>query len=101
MGSRQLGNACTRDSQGETGGYTMLPRIFHVAGGALPIAILAGPATAAPPITGLRAAEPQPTADQLAPGLAVQYTYAIMNHIAEMKGRKFETGPPIMHLDWH
>jgi len=51
-------------------------------------------------LTGLKPAEPQPTPDQLAPGLAVQYTYAIMNHVDEMKGRKFEPGAPITHLDW-
>jgi len=78
----------------------MLPRIFHSVGAGLAIAVLVGSAIAAP-VMGLRPAEPQPTADQLEPGLAVQYTYAIMNHIAEMKGRKFESGPPIMHLDWH
>ena len=68
---------------------------------ALAIAILGGPAIAASPVTGVRPAAPRPTADQLVPGLAVQYTYAIMNHIAEMKGRKFESGSPITHLDWH
>jgi hypothetical protein len=34
------------------------------------------------------------------PGLAVEYTYAIMNYLGEMKGRKFESGRPITHLDW-
>ena len=59
-----------------------------------------GPVASADTITGLRPADPQPTAEQLAPGLAVEYTYALMNHIDEMKGRKFESGPPILHLDW-
>jgi len=52
----------------------------------------------AEPLTGLTPAEPQPTA--LAPGLAVQYAYAIVNHLDEFKGKKFEPGPPILHLDW-
>ena len=59
-----------------------------------------GPAASAETITGLRPADPQPTAEQLAPGLAVEYTYALMNHIDEMKGRKFQSGAPLMHLDW-
>ena len=60
-----------------------------------------GAATAgAETIAGLKPAEPQPAADKLTPGLAVQYTYAIMNHVDDMKGRKFEPGPPITHLDW-
>ncbi len=58
-----------------------------------------GPA-AADTVSGLKPAEPQPTAEQLAPGLAVQYTYAIVNHIGELKGRKFEPGPPLTHLEW-
>src|SRR5262245_4183368 len=52
------------------------------------------------PIGGLRPAASQPTADQLAPGLTVQYTYAIMNGLVDMRGRPFESGPPITHLDW-
>ena len=67
-----------------------------VAGGLVTVAMAAG----AGPLTGLKPVEPQPSPDKLAPGLAVQYTYAIMNHVDEMKGRKFEPGPPITHLDW-
>jgi PA14 domain-containing protein len=52
------------------------------------------------PISGLRPAASQPTPDQLAPGLAVQYTYAIMNGLVDMRGRPFESGPPLTHLDW-
>jgi PA14 domain len=51
-------------------------------------------------ISGLKPTEPQPEAARLKPGLAVQYTYAIMNHVDEMKGRQFEPGSPILHLDW-
>jgi len=49
-------------------------------------------------ISGLKPAEPQPAG--LTPGLAVQYTFAIMNHVDEMKGRKFEPGAPLTHLEW-
>jgi hypothetical protein len=66
------------------------------------LATLVGLATTvgAETITGLKPAEPPPASDKLAPGLAVQYTYAIMNNVEDMKGRKFEPGPPITHLDW-
>ena len=80
---------------------------FHIRAGILRVIVaivLAGCATGrtarAEIIGGLAAAEPQPGAEQLAPGLAVQYTYAIMNHVDDMKGRKFEAGSPILHLDW-
>ena len=78
-----------------------MPRgTFHtVAGTVLAVVVALGPA-AAETISGLKPAEPQPTPEQLAPGLAVQYTYAIVNHVAELKGRKFEPGPPLTHLDW-
>jgi hypothetical protein len=67
----------------------------------LGIALVAAVTVAgAEPLAGLRAAEPQPTAAQLMPGLAVEYTYAIMNHVDDMKGKKFEPGPPVTHLDW-
>jgi len=69
-----------------------------IAGG---LALLAAAAlAAAAPIAGLRPAEPAPPAAELAPGLAVQYTYAIMNDVAELKGRRFEPGPPLPHLEW-
>jgi len=51
-------------------------------------------------VTGLKPAEPQPTAQQLTPGLAVQYTYVIVNHVDELKGRPFESGPPLPNLDY-
>ena len=93
---------CVGAASGRTvkGGHATRSRLFHSVSEGLAIAILVGSAIAAPVITGVRPAEPEPTADQLAPGLAVQYTYAIMNHIDEMKGRRFESGPPIAHLDW-
>jgi hypothetical protein len=55
-------------------------------------------ARAAVPVADLKPAEPQPMADELAPGLAVRYTYAIVNSLGELKGRKFEPGPPLSHL---
>src|SRR5215831_12459692 len=79
----------------------MTTRVFRgLAGTVFAATVALAPAARAETITGLKPAEPQPTAEQLAPGLAVQYTYAIMNHVDEMKGRKFEPGPPITHLDW-
>lgn len=78
-----------------------MPRgmLHTVAGTVLAVVVALGPA-AAETISGLKSAEPQPTAEQLAPGLAVQYTYAIVNSIGELKGRKFEPGPPLTHLEW-
>ncbi|MBI3454514.1 MAG: hypothetical protein HY002_01830 [Candidatus Rokubacteria bacterium] len=80
----------------------MTARVLHgVVGAVLAIAAASpAPAARAEIITGLRPAEPQPTPQQLAPGLAVQYTYAIVNHVDELKGRKFESGPPLSHLEW-
>ena len=51
-------------------------------------------------LTGLKAAEPQPTPDKLAPGLAVSYVFGIFNHINEFKTKKFEAGAPLQHLDY-
>jgi hypothetical protein len=53
------------------------------------------------PVTGLRPVQPQPTPDQLQPGLAVQYAYALVRHVDELKGKKFEPGPPLPHLNHH
>jgi hypothetical protein len=49
-------------------------------------------------ISGLKPAEPQPTG--LTPGLAVQYTHVLVRHLEELKGRKFEPGAPLTHLEW-
>lgn len=80
----------------------MTARVLHgVVGAVLAIAAACpAPAARAEILTGLRPAEPQPTPQQLAPGLAVQYTYAVVNHVDELKGRKFESGPPLSHLEW-
>jgi hypothetical protein len=56
------------------------------------------PAFAGETLTGLRPAEPQPT--QVTPGLAVEYTYAKVNWLEELKGRKFEPGPPLANLNY-
>jgi hypothetical protein len=68
----------------------------------LPVVLAAALAASTPvraeTISGLKPAEPQPSG--LTPGPAVQYTDAIMNHVDEMKGRKFEPGAPITHLEW-
>src|SRR5262249_52129785 len=64
------------------GGMRMTTRVFRgVAGTAFAAALALGPAAGAETVTGLKPAEPQPTAEQLAPGLAVEYTYAIMNYV--------------------
>ena len=51
-------------------------------------------------LTGLKAADPQPAPDKLAPGLAVSYVFGIFNHINEFKTKKFEAGAPLPHLDY-
>lgn len=70
------------------------------AGTVLAVLLCLAPAARAETITGLKPAEPQPAAPQLAPGLAVEYTYAVMNHLDEFKGRKFESGPPLPTLNY-
>jgi hypothetical protein len=57
-------------------------------------------ASGAEVITGLKPAEPAPAAAQLTPGLAVVYAYAIVNHLSEFGGKKFDPGPPLPHLDY-
>jgi T6SS, Phospholipase effector Tle1-like, catalytic domain/PA14 domain len=63
-------------------------------------AALVPAARATGPLTGLKPAEPQPTAQQLAPGLAVEYVFAVMNHVDELKGKKGEKGTPLPNLDY-
>jgi hypothetical protein len=62
--------------------------------------VLAGTATRAELLTGLKAAEPQPTAERLQPGLAVGYVYGRFNHLKEFETRKFEPGKPLPQLDY-
>ena len=79
----------------------MTRRVLGGIAGAVLVATASVGATArAETITGLKLAEPQPAAQQLTPGLAVEYTYAMVNHIDELKGRKFESGPPVPHLNY-
>ena len=51
-------------------------------------------------LTGLKAAEPQPTAEQLQPGLGVGYVYGRFNHLKEFETKKFEPGKPLPKLDY-
>jgi PA14 domain len=51
-------------------------------------------------LSGLKAAEPQPSAEQLQPGLAVAYVYGRFNHLNEFKTKKFEAGKPLPQLDY-
>ena len=76
----------------------MIKPILH----AIVLALVAAvaPPAGAETLTGLKPAEPQPAPQQLTPGLAVQYTYAIVNHVDELKGRKLESGAPVLHLEW-
>ena len=72
-----------------------------VAGGVVGCALVVAATTAGAELpTGLKAAEPQPSAEQLAPGLAVSYVYGRFNHINEFKTKKFEAGKPLPHLDY-
>jgi hypothetical protein len=64
-------------------------------------ALLVGATTArAQMLDGLKAAEPQPSAEQLQPGLAVGYVYGRFNHIKEFMTKKFEPGKPLAQLDY-
>jgi hypothetical protein len=64
-------------------------------------ALLAGATLAqAQMLTGLKAAEPQPAADRVQPGLAVGYVYGRFNHIKEFMTKKFEPGKPLPNLDY-
>jgi hypothetical protein len=78
----------------------MILRMPYAAAGCGLVLAVALTQAAAGPLTGLRPAAPQPTAAQLTPGLAVQYAYAIMNHVDELKGKKLESGPPLPHLNY-
>lgn len=64
--------------------------------------LLAAPfsAVAETPITGLQPANPPPPTDKLAPGLAVNYQYGIINRIGELNEKGKEIGAPLTHLTW-
>jgi hypothetical protein len=61
--------------------------------------VLAATAAGAELLSGLKPAEPQPSAEQLAPGLAVGYVYGRFNHLKEFATMKFQPGKPLAHLD--
>jgi len=54
----------------------------------------------AAPVPGVKPAQPQPAADKLVPGLAVNYTYMMFNHVSEVpKAGKGKPGPALANLD--
>ena len=67
--------------------------------------LMAGTARGGEVITGLAPLSPQPTADQMAPGLGVIYHFAKFNEIREIpewaKWRQGTRGRPIPRLDYH
>jgi hypothetical protein len=71
---------------------------FRLVGAALAVLGMLVTGAAAETVTGLRPAEPQPT--QLTPGLAVEYTYVMVNNLDQLKGRKFEAGPPLESINY-
>ena len=64
------------------------------------VLLLAVTTAGAEPLTGLKAAEPQPSAEQLAPGLAVGYVFGRFNHLNEFMNQKFSPGKPLPQLDY-
>ena len=62
--------------------------------------VVAATTAGAEMLTGLKAADPQPSPDKLAPGLAVGYVYGRFNHIKEFMAKKFEPGKPLPQLDY-
>src|SRR5262245_20158745 len=70
----------------------------RLAGSIFAVLLALAPMARADVLTGLRPAEPQPT--QLTPGLAVEYTYAKVNYVDELKGRKFEPGSPLADINY-
>ena len=71
---------------------------YRLVGPILALLLALAPGAAAETLTGLRPAEPQPA--QVTPGLAVEYVYVKVNYIEELKGRKFEPGPPLADLNY-
>lgn len=63
-------------------------------------ACLAASLAMAAPLTGAKPAQPQPAADKIEPGLAVNYSYMMFSHVSEVpKGGKGKPGPAISVLD--
>jgi len=65
------------------------------------VALLLAPlcATAQTPISGLKPADPPPTPDKLAPGLAVNYYFDFTTNISRLN-ENGKPGAPITHLEW-
>jgi hypothetical protein len=72
--------------------------LYRLVGTSLAALALLVSGAAAETITGLRPAEPQPT--QLTPGLSVEYTYGMVNNLDQLKGRKYEAGPPLESINY-
>jgi hypothetical protein len=54
----------------------------------------------AAPVPGVKPAQPQPAADKLQPGLAVNYTYMMFSDVSEVpKAGKGKPGPVLANLD--
>jgi hypothetical protein len=66
------------------------------------LAALGVPAGAAAqaPITGLQPANPPPAPDKLAPGLAVNYHFDIIDRIVQLNEKGKTIGAPLTHLGW-
>ncbi len=58
------------------------------------------PAAAQTPISGLQPANPAPAADQLAPGLAVNYHFDIIDRLTQLNEKGKTVGAPLTHLGW-
>ena len=71
---------------------------YNIAGATLALLLTMAATAGAETLTGLRPAEPQPT--QITPGLAVEYTYVKVNFVDQLKGRKFEPGPPLTSINY-
>ncbi|MCW5748199.1 MAG: hypothetical protein KIT36_18575 [Alphaproteobacteria bacterium] len=57
-------------------------------------------AAAQTPITGLQPANPQPAADKLAPGLAVNYHFDFIDRLTQFNEKGKVVGAPLTHLGW-
>lgn len=82
----------------------MTRRFRSALAGVVLLAVATLPAFAADTITGLQPASPQPTADQLQPGLAVTYYFNKFDHTREIpewaKYKPGVKGEPILILDY-
>jgi hypothetical protein len=58
------------------------------------------PLFAQTPITGLKPANPPPAADKLAPGLAVNYHFDIIDRLTQFNENGKTVGAPLTHLGW-